>query len=55
VQLARDYLRLRAQQPQISIVGGCCGTDARHIRAIAGAVLGTGVGGRARPALLSRY
>jgi methionine synthase I (cobalamin-dependent) len=54
VQLARDYLGLRAQYPQISIVGGCCGTDARHIRAIAGTVLATSGGGPARPALLSR-
>lgn len=55
VQLARDYLRLRAQHPQISIVGGCCGTDARHVRAIAGTVLAVSGGGRARPALLSRW
>ncbi len=40
VELARDYLRLRAQHPPISIVGGCCGTDARHVQAIAAAVLG---------------
>ncbi len=36
-ELARDYLRLRAQHPAISIVGGCCGTDARHVQAIADA------------------
>ena len=53
VQLAHDYLGLRAQHPQISIVGGCCGTDARHIRAIAGTVLATSAGGRAGPELLS--
>jgi homocysteine S-methyltransferase len=40
VELAHDYLRLRAQHPPISIVGGCCGTDARHVQAIAAAVLG---------------
>jgi homocysteine S-methyltransferase len=38
-ELAADYLRLRAQHPSISILGGCCGTDARHVRAIADAVL----------------
>ena len=38
-ELASDYLRLRAQQPSISIVGGCCGTDARHVQAIADAFL----------------
>lgn len=36
-ELARDYLRLRAQHPAITIVGGCCGTDARHVQAIAAA------------------
>ena len=39
VELAADYLRLRAQHPSISILGGCCGTDARHVQAIADAVL----------------
>jgi homocysteine S-methyltransferase len=38
-ELAGDYLRLRAQHPGITILGGCCGTDARHVRAIADAVL----------------
>ena len=36
-ELARDYLRLRAQHPAITIVGGCCGTDVRHVQAIADA------------------
>jgi homocysteine S-methyltransferase len=45
VELAADYMRLRAQHPQISILGGCCGTDARHVQAIADAVL-TGTGAR---------
>jgi homocysteine S-methyltransferase len=39
VELAGDYLRLRAQHPSISIFGGCCGTDARHVQAIADAFL----------------
>jgi homocysteine S-methyltransferase len=39
VELAGDYLRLRAQHPPITILGGCCGTDARHVQAIADAVL----------------
>src|SRR5215475_6759851 len=39
VELAADYLRLRAQHPSISILGGCCGTDARHVQAIAAVVL----------------
>lgn len=39
VELADDYLRLHAQHPSISILGGCCGTDARHVQAIADAFL----------------
>jgi len=45
MELAGDYLRLRAQHPSISIVGGCCGTDARHVQAIADAFL-PAAGGR---------
>jgi homocysteine S-methyltransferase len=37
--LAGDYLRLREQHPSLSILGGCCGTDARHIQAIADAIV----------------
>ena len=39
IELAGDYVRLRAQHPRISIFGGCCGTDARHVQAIADALL----------------
>jgi homocysteine S-methyltransferase len=39
VELAGDYLRLRDQHPSICILGGCCGTDARHVQAIADAFL----------------
>jgi len=39
LELAGDYLRLHAQHPSISILGGCCGTDARHMQAIAVAFL----------------
>jgi homocysteine S-methyltransferase len=38
-ELAADYVRLRSQHPAISILGGCCGTDARHVQAIATACL----------------
>lgn len=34
-ELARLYGELRAKLPQIRVVGGCCGTDIRHIAAIA--------------------
>ncbi|EIM25626.1 homocysteine S-methyltransferase family protein [Microvirga lotononidis] len=34
VDLGRHYRRLRERMPQISVLGGCCGTDHRHIAAI---------------------
>jgi S-methylmethionine-dependent homocysteine/selenocysteine methylase len=33
-ELAADYLALRDKLPNLSVVGGCCGTDHRHIDAI---------------------
>jgi homocysteine S-methyltransferase len=35
VELAVDYRRLVMALPQLSILGGCCGTDHRHLAAIA--------------------
>ena len=32
--LANRYRRLRSALPQLNVLGGCCGTDARHLRAI---------------------
>ena len=32
--LADRYVRLRAQLPKLNVLGGCCGTDQRHLRAI---------------------
>jgi S-methylmethionine-dependent homocysteine/selenocysteine methylase len=37
--LARRYRELRAEHPQLTILGGCCGTDATHVEAIAKACL----------------
>lgn len=37
--LAEDYVRLREVLPALAVVGGCCGTDHRHIEAI-GRLLG---------------
>ncbi len=37
-ELAADYLALRAAAPSIRVLGGCCGTDHRHIGAISAAV-----------------
>jgi S-methylmethionine-dependent homocysteine/selenocysteine methylase len=34
-ELARDYGRLVRRLPHLTILGGCCGTDERHIQAIA--------------------
>jgi S-methylmethionine-dependent homocysteine/selenocysteine methylase len=35
--LAADYRALRATLPGLSVLGGCCGTDYRHVEAIAAA------------------
>jgi homocysteine S-methyltransferase len=42
IELAGEYVGLRARHPAISILGGCCGTDARHVQAIADAFLPAG-------------
>ena len=34
VELGQQYSDLRAQFPQINVLGGCCGTDHRHIEHI---------------------
>ena len=34
-QLAGEYARLMVRHPQLTILGGCCGTDERHVRQIA--------------------
>ncbi len=36
-QLAGQYRALRRRLPGLTILGGCCGTDHRHVAAIAGA------------------
>ncbi len=38
VELGHQLAEIRRMQPQINIVGGCCGTDMRHISQIAKAV-----------------
>lgn len=37
VELGKIYAEMRARHGRLSILGGCCGTDARHIEAIANA------------------
>ena len=34
VELSLDYVRMRQILPQLRVVGGCCGTDLRHVAAI---------------------
>jgi S-methylmethionine-dependent homocysteine/selenocysteine methylase len=34
-ELGRDYARLRTSHPELNVFGGCCGTDVRHVEAIA--------------------
>jgi homocysteine S-methyltransferase len=36
-ELAAEYLELRSKLPNLTVVGGCCGTDHRHIGAICAA------------------
>jgi homocysteine S-methyltransferase len=37
-ELGGDYRRLRRSLPALTVVGGCCGTDHRHVAAIARAM-----------------
>jgi len=39
VDLGQRYRELMQRMPQIRIVGGCCGTDHRHVAAICDACL----------------
>jgi S-methylmethionine-dependent homocysteine/selenocysteine methylase len=39
-QLGREYRELRALLPNCTVLGGCCGTDHRHVQAIADACVG---------------
>lgn len=36
-ELASQYAALRREYPHLSVLGGCCGTDIRHVEAIAAA------------------
>jgi S-methylmethionine-dependent homocysteine/selenocysteine methylase len=38
VDLAARYARLTGALPRLNVLGGCCGTDHRHLAAIAGAL-----------------
>ncbi len=34
-ELGREYRQLRETSPQLTVLGGCCGTDRRHVQEIA--------------------
>ncbi len=38
-ELALEYVTLRALLPRLTVLGGCCGTDHRHVEAMCGAWL----------------
>ena len=39
-ELAYEYVALRERLPSLTVLGGCCGTDHRHVEAMSGAWLG---------------
>jgi S-methylmethionine-dependent homocysteine/selenocysteine methylase len=39
VELGMQHARLKQRLPQLSVLGGCCGTDHRHVEQIAAACL----------------
>ena len=41
VELGQDYRRLRKLLPHLAVIGGCCGTDHRHVEEICSACLET--------------
>jgi len=41
VELGHDYRRLRALLPNLVVLGGCCGTDHRHVEQICTSCVGT--------------
>jgi S-methylmethionine-dependent homocysteine/selenocysteine methylase len=42
-ELGEQYAELRSRLPRVTVVGGCCGTDDRHIGAICDAWTGAGL------------
>jgi homocysteine S-methyltransferase len=41
-ELGREYRDMLRMHPHFNVLGGCCGTDHRHVEAIAGACVGHG-------------
>ena len=38
-ELGREYAEIRERFPQVNVLGGCCGTDVRHMRSISRACI----------------
>lgn len=38
-ELGKQYARLKRRLPHLNVLGGCCGTDHRHLQQIAQACL----------------
>lgn len=47
-ELAAQYAALRTRMPWLNIFGGCCGSDLRHVKAVARAVATNGAAAAAR-------
>jgi S-methylmethionine-dependent homocysteine/selenocysteine methylase len=45
-ELGDDYHALQALLPRLAVVGGCCGTDHRHVDAICNALIAQEIHGR---------
>jgi S-methylmethionine-dependent homocysteine/selenocysteine methylase len=41
-ELADEYLAIGERLPHLTVLGGCCGTDHRHVGSIADAWFGAG-------------
>jgi len=39
ISFGRDYAEIRSHFPNLTVLGGCCGTDLRHIQQVATACL----------------
>ena len=43
-ELAQLYHEIRSSLPHLNVIGGCCGTDIRHVTAIAECCASRGTG-----------
>ena len=53
-EFGEQCFRLNRLSPALTVLGGCCGTDRRHIETICRQLQASSFGGHAIPALLSR-